>query len=117
MGKTCQICGQNSGMYPLCKVCNEKKESGDIVKCDKCGLFHKKECNCECYYTDEVTKDYRKICPKCKRKYAGAFTCYRGCDSETISIIENNTEEQAKKELPLYEEKKYCSKRNKRKNL
>lgn len=32
MGKTCQICGKPSGMYPLCKDCFVLRDNGEIVK-------------------------------------------------------------------------------------
>ena len=36
----CKVCGAESGKYPLCRVCNIKKEKGEIVKCNKCGNWH-----------------------------------------------------------------------------
>ena len=36
----CKICGAESGKYPLCRVCNIKKEKGEIIKCQKCGNWH-----------------------------------------------------------------------------
>ena len=36
----CKVCGAESGKYPLCRVCNIKKEKGGIVKCNKCGNWH-----------------------------------------------------------------------------
>ncbi len=33
----CKVCGAESGKYPLCRVCNIKKEKGEIFKCEKCG--------------------------------------------------------------------------------
>lgn len=47
----CQICGKGSGMYPLCRNCNEKKEQGLIVKCPVCGKWHYKDVSC----CDEMT--------------------------------------------------------------
>lgn len=36
----CKVCGAQSGKYPLCRVCNLKKEKGEIIKCEKCGNWH-----------------------------------------------------------------------------
>lgn len=36
----CQVCGSESGKYPLCRACNAKKEQGLIAKCDKCNKWH-----------------------------------------------------------------------------
>lgn len=36
----CRICGAESGKYPLCKECNQKRESGEIIKCPLCGEWH-----------------------------------------------------------------------------
>lgn len=36
----CQVCGNESGKYPLCRVCNLKKEQGEVIKCGKCGKWH-----------------------------------------------------------------------------
>jgi hypothetical protein len=37
----CQICGEPSGFYPLCKLCNELKDKGEVKKCDDCGKWMK----------------------------------------------------------------------------
>lgn len=36
----CKVCGVESGKYPLCRVCNLKKDKSEIIKCDKCGNWH-----------------------------------------------------------------------------
>ena len=36
----CKVCGAESGKYPLCRVCNIKKEKGEIIKCSSCGDWH-----------------------------------------------------------------------------
>lgn len=35
----CQICGKNSGFYPLCIDCNKLKDNGAITKCESCGIW------------------------------------------------------------------------------
>lgn len=42
----CNVCGTESGKYPLCKACNIKKERGEIIKCEKCGKWHYKDALC-----------------------------------------------------------------------
>lgn len=48
----CQVCGAESGKYPLCKGCNLKKEAGEIIKCKLCGKWHFKDTTCT---ADETT--------------------------------------------------------------
>ena len=42
----CKVCGAESGKYPLCRVCNIKKEKGEISKCEKCGNWHYVNAQC-----------------------------------------------------------------------
>lgn len=42
----CQVCGNNSGKYPLCRDCNAKKEIGEVIKCSKCGKWHYASIEC-----------------------------------------------------------------------
>ena len=44
----CQICGKNSGFYPLCFDCNKSKDDGEITKCESCGKW-KKDSKPLCY--------------------------------------------------------------------
>ena len=43
----CSVCGAESGKYPLCRVCNQKRETGDVIKCDLCGQWHYKDDPCK----------------------------------------------------------------------
>lgn len=36
----CKVCGLESGKYPLCRACNVKRETGEIIKCTKCNHWH-----------------------------------------------------------------------------
>jgi len=36
----CKVCGSESGKYPLCRECNRKKDSGEIIKCSQCENWH-----------------------------------------------------------------------------
>ena len=47
----CKVCGADSGKYPLCKMCNFKKEKGEIIKCEKCKNWHYVSDSC-CTNTD-----------------------------------------------------------------
>ncbi len=42
----CQVCGAESGKYPLCRACNQLKEQGIVIKCDKCRKWHYKNAPC-----------------------------------------------------------------------
>lgn len=42
----CKVCGAESGKYPLCRVCNIRKEQGQIIKCSLCNEWH--EVNAPC---------------------------------------------------------------------
>lgn len=43
----CQVCGAESGKYPLCKNCYKKHEAGEIIKCELCGSWHFKDAPCK----------------------------------------------------------------------
>lgn len=36
----CAVCGAESGHYPLCRACNQKREQGLIAKCTRCNQWH-----------------------------------------------------------------------------
>lgn len=42
----CQVCGAESGKYPLCCRCNELKEQGIVIKCPQCHTWHRKDGPC-----------------------------------------------------------------------
>lgn len=42
----CKVCGAESGKYVLCRNCNEKREEGLIIKCEKCNNWHYKDKPC-----------------------------------------------------------------------
>lgn len=43
----CQVCGAESGKYPLCRECNKKRETGEIIKCSKCRKWHDADMPCK----------------------------------------------------------------------
>ena len=55
----CKVCGAESGKYPLCRVCNIKKEKGEIIKCEKCGNWH--YANTPCLSSVPVTDDSKYL--------------------------------------------------------
>lgn len=42
----CQVCGNESGKYPLCRSCNILKEQGVIIKCNQCHKWHYRNAPC-----------------------------------------------------------------------
>ena len=42
----CKVCGAESGKYPLCRVCNLRKEKGEVIKCASCGNWHLSTFSC-----------------------------------------------------------------------
>ena len=42
----CKVCGADSGKYPLCRVCNIKKDKGEIIKCSICENWHYANASC-----------------------------------------------------------------------
>ncbi|MCM1299798.1 MAG: DUF2726 domain-containing protein [Firmicutes bacterium] len=52
----CKVCGAESGKYVLCRNCNEKKEQGLIIKCEKCNNWHYKDAPCRS--TENNTEEF-----------------------------------------------------------
>ena len=52
-GKNCVICGEPSGMYPLCKKHLQEKNNGNVVKCEECGVWHYVDTPCKCQKPEE----------------------------------------------------------------
>lgn len=48
MRKNCSICGEPSGMYPLCTKCFKLRDEGKIIKCIQCGKWHYTDNPCSC---------------------------------------------------------------------
>lgn len=70
-GKTCQICGANSGIYPLCIKHLEMKAKGQVVKNEDSGKWEltdskdTKPQNNKCILCGEETKNNYKLCKEC----------------------------------------------------
>lgn len=56
----CQVCGTDSGKYPLCAVCNQERERGRIIKCEKCGRWHYWDVECPQIQKKEFLYECRK---------------------------------------------------------
>ena len=85
MGKTCQICGNNSGIYPLCTDHLRMKSEGKVVKCADCGLWHLVNEKCKCQSNAKIeTKTIEKnekqegVCIVCGEKAPNGHLC-RDC--------------------------------------
>lgn len=52
----CNVCGSESGKYPLCRACNMKKEKGEIIKCTKCNRWH--FVTTPCFFSPVLSNDY-----------------------------------------------------------
>ena len=56
----CCVCGAESGHYPLCRACNQKKEQGLIIKCMQCGQWHYADAPCPQPNAPEFLYECRK---------------------------------------------------------
>lgn len=63
----CQVCGQKSGFFPLCRDCNIRKEKGEVSKCQSCGVWKEgdKPLCYDCFLKEKKlsqkdSKDYKK---------------------------------------------------------
>lgn len=71
--KNCDICGKNSGIYPLCKEHLEMKANGLVVKNEKTGKWELKEKINE--KTNEIINDNELTCLVCGKKSNGKHFC------------------------------------------
>jgi len=70
----CNICGEPSGYYPLCKKCNELKKQGEVKKCDNCGTWYKVSDGHECKKTN---KDECLVCGSNSKGKTLCYDCYK----------------------------------------
>lgn len=45
---SCKICGNKSGIYPLCPDCFRLRDQGKVTKCEECGDWHYTSESCKC---------------------------------------------------------------------
>lgn len=99
MGKTCQICGANSGMYPLCTTHLKLKSEGKVVKCQDCGKWHLADSVCLCKGTKKFSvlpsEGFEKcvICNEKTKGYAFCRNCWNQHTEEELISILNRTSE------------------------
>lgn len=93
MGKACQICGKNSGMYPLCAEHMAMKSEGLVEKCTECGKWHLSSEYCDCQieeYEELPTEGFNK-CVECGTEtdgYAFCLECWKRYPvSEMLDIL------------------------------
>lgn len=57
-GKTCEICGKPSGMYPLCRDCFILRDEGKVIKDETTGKWILNEEPKKCLLCNNTTKNY-----------------------------------------------------------
>lgn len=93
MGKTCEICGANSGMYPLCTKCFKLRDEGKVVKCEKCGAWHLINKPCKCEKTEsktEIKEEPQFTCILCGKEASPGhhfcYECYNEYSNQNITV-------------------------------
>lgn len=73
----CQVCGNESGKYPLCRSCNLQKEAGKIIKCSVCGKWHYRDQPCliqKDYSADDYLYDLKvSLLSNCEKNFFTAI--------------------------------------------
>ena len=86
-GKTCDICGKPSGMYPLCNDCFRLRDEGKVIKDENTGkwVLRKEE-------IELPTEGYTQciICGKKTKGYAFCKLCYNKHTLEELNELLNN---------------------------
>lgn len=90
MGKVCQICGENSGIYPLCKKHLQLKTDGIVIKNNKTNQWElietkQLDTNNECIICNSQTTTGYLFCKNCYTKIKKIRTEFNhNRDSEKI---------------------------------
>ena len=95
MAKQCQICGNNSGMYPLCVEHFRMRDEGLVEKCEQCGKWFLTEKGCECQtpkFTDLPLEGFDScvICGSPTNGKAFCYTCWKEHTEEEMLAILNS---------------------------
>ena len=111
MAKTCQICGANSGMYPLCMTHLKLKNEGKVLKCQDCGKWYLTIEGCSCRrkttkynaHSALPTKGF-DACVLCGEKTTGFAFCKKcwnqHSEEELLSILNNSQKGKEEKNSP-----------------
>lgn len=96
----CNICGNSSGYYPLCRDCNELKEQGKVEKCEDCGTWFKKEekHNCGTKGKDTETPDDNgcTVCGDDSKGKPLCLACYKDKERLKKELESSRTPEEIK---------------------
>jgi len=84
----CIVCGNPTGGKgkDFCYDCWKKKESGEIVQCEKCGKWHEKDKPCE---KDQEQPKYELICLTCNNptnRYHFCKECWNKYKDKAIDL-------------------------------
>lgn len=95
MAKQCQICGKNSGMYPLCTDHFRMRDEGLVAKCEHCGKWYLTEEGCECQrpkFTELPLEGFDTcvVCGASTNGKAFCYSCWRERDEEEMLEILNS---------------------------
>ncbi len=92
MTKKCVICGEPSGMYPLCKKHMQMKNNGEVIKNEKGQWVIKQKENDESSEVDITKENTCIICGKESNGYHLCKECYKKYKNKKILIsITNST--------------------------
>ena len=58
--KRCQICGEPSGIYEVCRNCKKLIESGEVSICHRCGQYYETEKGCDCKTNEPIPTQENK---------------------------------------------------------
>lgn len=135
MGKTCQICGANSGMYTLCITHLKLKNEGAVIKCSECGKWHmsSEPCSCqpkpkfealpfdgfeECVLCGDITDGYA-FCKSCWSTHSNEELLailneedYESKNDEIDNFDNNDEDDKSFKQDPLVISSDFLSERN-----
>ena len=100
---SCKICGNKSGIYPLCADCFKLRDAGKIEKCEDCGEWHYTNSPCKCKKTKSIVKEPPKettssdiTCIICGEHANGkhfCLACYNKYKERSIDIRITNCKE------------------------
>ncbi len=97
-GKTCQICGKPSGMYPLCKTCFILKDKGEIIQNEETGNWELKEQKIEQNISDKICllclepAQNGLFCKSCYHKYKNKNLLLKVIGCKTVEILDDSYE-------------------------